>query len=313
MEESVAPEAAPEAVEASEEVSEQIEDSSQEDVVEGEEFSEGDSPAEKQLAELKRQLSLKIDGEEIDYDIDFEDEKSVEKLKRDLQEAFASKKRFQQASEISKKAEYALQLLQENPEMAMREMGIDPEQFAAGLIEKKIKEMEMSPEEKAQVEKEKRLQELEEKLAKAEQEKEEAHKRQMQQKYVQEIDNSIANALQEHPDLPKSDYTVKRIVDTLYRYTEAGIDVKVEDVIPTVKSQLKKEMNQMMELMPDEVFRAWLGQNNEKRLKEIRKKTAKSLPKTQKVDVRKVDTAESKNKKQITMKDFFKNLGSGER
>lgn len=258
--------------------------------------------AQDDIQQLKKQLKLKIDGQELEYDVDLSDEQKLEKLQRDIQKGLAADRRFQEASTKAQQAELALKLLQENPEEAMRQLGMDPEQFAAALIERKIKEMEMSPEEKAQTELRIKAEQLEKELERLRKEKELSEKQSLQQKYVQEIDNEIAEALKTVPDLPKSEYSVKRIVDTLLRYTEAGYDVTVKDVLPVVKSQMQKEMKMMIKEMPDEVFKAWLGQDNEKRLY---KKTP-PLPKKEKKDVAKASTKKEEPPRKITLKEFLK-------
>jgi hypothetical protein len=288
-----------------EEIQFQDSEGGEEEELTSEQVVEAKEDLKSELKQMSKVLKLKVDGQEIEQMVDLNDEEGLKKL---FQKGLAAEKRMHEAARQRKENEDLINFLQSNPEEALRRLGKDPELFAEEIITRKIKEMEMSPEEKAKLEMEKRLQEYEEKLQRIEQEKQETEKRALEERYATDLDQQITKALSDNPELPKSEYTVKRIANELYKYTQAGYDVTVSDVIPIIKKKMTSEIQQMFKLMPDESFEAWIGAENAKRLKEIRKKKVVSRPQVASniPSVRREEP--QKPTKKVRASDFFRKL-----
>ncbi len=68
---------------------------------------------------------------------------------RELQKSAAGSKRMQQAAELTKKNQRLVKMLTEAPEDALRELGVDVEQLAQGVLARKAEDSLMTPEERA--------------------------------------------------------------------------------------------------------------------------------------------------------------------
>src|SRR5688572_742490 len=99
-----------------------------------------------EAAERKaRKLKLKVDGAEIDYDIDAT---SDEDLATELQLAKAARKRMQEAADIRKKFTELVQRGQQDPFKAMEELfGVDGYKIAEEKLRQKYLEEELPPHE----------------------------------------------------------------------------------------------------------------------------------------------------------------------
>lgn len=292
-----------EVVEASGEESEEIVEEGAEDAA---------RPSEElktQIKELKKKFKLKVDGEDVEEEIDLGNEEEVTKK---LQLAKAAQKRMQETAKLKRDIESFFKALNENPEEVLEKMGLDLDGLSEKRINKKLEEMQKSPEQK---EKEKIMRELE-KLRK-EKEKSDADKQaaemaRLQDQYAMQIETQITDALK-NSKLPKSPYVVKRIADSLMFAMKNGYDVSVKDILPNIEKQIVGEINNMFEIMPEEVMEQIIGQQNLNRLRKRRVskgktavETAKDIKSTAEANKAKVD--DGKEKPKISYKDFFKNL-----
>jgi hypothetical protein len=280
-------------------------DASQEEALDSALLAEDLTPKQQQT--LKKMLKLKVDGQDVEQEIDFNDE---EGLRRMLQKGLAGEKRMSEAAQLRKDMEKVVEFLTNDPEGALAKLGHDPQKLAEKIIERKIKEMQMSPEEK---EKQELIRELErfkqEKKLNDELRQQQAIE-QDQEKYALSVDEQITKALMDHPDLPKSDYSVKRIVNELIKYTKAGQKVEISDVVPIVKSKMDKELRDMIGRMSDEAYEKWIGNDGIDRIRKIRKGKMKAKPVTSASigdSVSKAAPVEQQATK-MSAKDFFKNL-----
>lgn len=263
--------------------------------------------SKKEAQQLKKKLKLKVDGQEIEEEIDWNDDAKLQKM---LQKAYAADGRMQEAAKLKKQVEDLYNFINENPEEALRQLGKDPEKLAESIIERKLKELEMSPEEKEKQELQKRIEKYEKEIKEREEREKQLYFETQRKEYATQLDQKITSALEQNKDLPKSSYVVKRIADALYKYTKAGIPVEVDQLVPAVKTQIKKEISEMFQAMPDEAFESSLGKENLERLKRMRMAKMKKTQKPQPVR-RERETSQSvqKEPKKIPMREFFKRLG----
>jgi len=126
-------------------------------------------------AEAKRirELKLKVHGEELTEELPFEieeDPEVVEYLTKQLQLSKAAQRAMQEKSTFEKQVGQFFQDMKSNTKAKLIELGIDPKEFAAQVIEEEIKKAQMSPEQLKQMELEQELARLrEEAKAKEEQ------------------------------------------------------------------------------------------------------------------------------------------------
>lgn len=262
------------------------------------------------VAELKKRMKFRINGREVEKEIDFNDEDALREL---LQKGFAADERFQTASQLEKKMKQFAEALQEDPFEALRAAGHDPDKLTESYMKKRVEELAKSPEQlqleklQKEIEKERKMREqLENEKLTAEQQKVEAE-------YSRQLDEEITSALTSS-ELPKSPYVVKRIAENLMLAIEKGNeDVSVQDVLPIVERQIKQEIQQMFEAMPEDVIEKVLGNNVSNKLRKRRLSGMKKAPDTAS-GVKQTGQAELKKSqpkeeaKPVKARDFFKNF-----
>lgn len=265
--------------------------------------------AKKEDANRKKKLKLKVDGEEYDEDIDFDNE---EDLIKKLQYSKVAQKRMSEKAQLEKEVENFLTELRKNPRKVLSDprIGVDIKQLAASMIEEEIENSKKSPD---QLEREKlqaRLQELEDERKK---EKEDAQKRELdtlQQREFERYDMLMTKAI-EKSDLPKSPYVVKKMADYMLMGLKDGLDITPEDVLPMVRDEIQNDLKEMFAVMPDEVIEAIVGKDvfTRVRKKNVAKAKAGTPPKPINSSVKDSGTKESKSNdssaKKISYKDFF--------
>ncbi len=275
----------------------------------GSDLSEEDlKKADKQVAKLKKKL--KVGGKEIEVDED-------ELVKR-AQMGYSAEEKWQEAAKMKKQLEGFINLLQQDPASALEKMGFNVDELAEKRIQQRIEEMRKSPEQIKQEQVERELAQLK---AEREQERDEAQKREMvrlQEHFAVEIENDISSALDNNTlGLPKSPYVVKRIADTMILAMKHGYkDVKAKDVLPIVQEEIRKELSDMYQASPDEVFEQLVGKDRltKYRRGKIKKPAAKTASAS---DVKPTGAKEIRQttddrtpKEKTKARDFFKTLGT---
>ena len=283
-------------------------DSELAEVLESDEATEEEQAEAK--VELKRRMKFKVNGREVERDIDLSDEEGLQEL---LQKGFAADERFQSASALEKKMQEFAALMEGDPIQALIAAGHDPDKLTEAYMEKRVNELSKSPEQlqleklQQEIEKERKLREgLEQEKISAEQSKIEAE-------YSRQLDEEITDSLSSS-DLPKSPYVVKRIAENLMLGIQQGYeDISVQDVLPLVERQIKDEIRQMFEAMPEDLIEKTLGSDvstklRKRRLSKMKKapETATSVKATGKSEMKKTEVTEEV--KRIKAKDFFKNF-----
>jgi hypothetical protein len=262
--------------------------------------------------ELKKRLKLKVDGKEIEEEIDFNDD---EALRRHLQKSKAFDTRNKEYTGFKSQVDQFFKQLQEDPESVLEQLGMNVDDMATKRLQRKVEEMQKSPE---QLEKEKMAKELEKYRKEAEAYKkaqEEAQMETMKNKHAAEFENQISDALEKSKaKLPSNNPKVyAMIAKTMMDAIEAGYaDVTVSDIIPVVERQWKEELRSYFDTSSEDIMEDIIGKQNLERLrnKRLAKRGKKAPTAPVKADI--VDTgsakSEPKESKKQTMRDFFKNL-----
>jgi len=265
-----------------------------------------DGATEEDVANMIKEFKIKVNGKEQTVKLDLSDEDAI---KRELQMSKAGQSAMQRARELEKLYGDEIARLKENPWEVLKELDLDPDQLAEQRIREKVEELKKSPE---QVEKEKMQKELEQARAELNKQKEQAERakfEQLQQQAAAELESEIEAALDAHKDLPKTQKTVARIADALlWAETNGFEDVSVEDVLPSVKQEIRSEFNQLMDAMGEDAMEAYIGKRNLDRLRQKRLSKAKTNNIKNIEPTVKEKQASDKEKKRLRAKDYFKNL-----
>jgi hypothetical protein len=265
--------------------------------------------AAKEAARL-RSLRLKVDGREIEEDLPFEipdDPEAVEYMKRQLQMARMGSKRAQEYAQLEKEIRELITEGTKNPRKLLKELNIDERELARQIIEQEIENSQKTPE---QLEKERIEQELKSLKEEREREKQEFEQKEferLQDQAYEKYDQQMTTAL-EKSNLPKEPYVVKKIADYMLVALQQGYDVSADDVIPLVKQELEKDIQTLINAMPDEALEQFLGKQ---RLANFRKKNLAKAKEAVAVSSAKAvkdtggKTSVKEPEKKMSYKDFF--------
>lgn len=290
-------EASEEGAETVEELQDQIEDAIE------------DGASEEEIEDMIREFELKVNGKTVKKTIDLSDEDAI---RRELQMSAAGRQSMQELAEIKKLYTNELNRLKDNPWDVLEELGLNSEELAESLLRQKIAEAEKSPEQREREQMQRELEEARRELQRQKEEAELARMTQLEHEAAAELETEIEEALSSHETLPRSQKTIARIADTMLWAMENGYpDVTVKDVIPTVEDEIRKELQEFMSQLPDQMFDQYLGKKNMERLRQRRLNDLKKQPKKEKLKAttQSLKNTEDKPKKKMRAKDFFKNLG----
>ena len=290
------------------------EEAIEEEGEESEEESEEEEESDEEAKELKKILKLKVNGKEIEEEIDFNDE---EGLKRKLQKAYSAEQKWQEAANLRKDVEVFIKEMQTNPFAIMEQMGMNVEEVVGKYVDDKLVEMQKTPEQIEQEKVQKELEDLREQKKKMEDEAKEREMQQMRDKYAQEIENEIEAAITSRNNLPKSPYVVRRMADTWSTAINHGLEVSADQVLEVVEQEIIAELNDMFNTVPEDTFEAVvekvLGKNNLNRMRKNRVAKAKKAPQSTKSIKETGISAQNRNstdeEKAQTVNDFFKGIG----
>lgn len=231
--------------------------------------------SKKEVQNMIKEFHLKVNGKDYIKKLDLSDEEAV---KRELQKALAGQFSMEREALSVKQNKALLEKFVKDPFSVMQELGEDPEEIALNFLKQRAAEMEKSPEVKEREELQKRLMEREQELERIKQEKEQAEIERYRQEAAISLNNEIIDALSTHKDLPNTPKVVSLIASTLHqainKYGE--VDATVEDVIPTVRYKLEKEMEDFMNKISEhpDLFEKYVGK---KHLENYRNKTISKL------------------------------------
>lgn len=260
----------------------------------------------KEIQKMIEKFELKVNGRNVVKEIDLSDKEAI---KRELQLALAGRQTMQEMAELKKLYSSEIDRLRQDPFSVLRELGIDPDELSYAHLEKKVQEAQKSPEEQ---ERDRLQQELEELRSKAKQEEEkriQAEQYRLQEQASKQLDDEIDDALDEYKHLPRSPRVVKHIASVMMWALDNGMDnITVKDVLPTVEKELKKEISDIIDNLPEEFIEEFIGQRGMERLRKKRVAQANQQPKSV-ANIKpaaKAKSAESKPSVKRSLEDFLR-------
>jgi hypothetical protein len=306
-EQNSAPQSAPEAAapSAPESQSEGQLDQSPESSAPGKEAAAAPKAEEKKRL---KQLQLKIDGEELLEDLPFEvDEEHAEYMKKNLQLSKKAQKSMQESANMKSQVQQFVDLLTKDTKAALKQLGIDPKQFAAQVIEEELAKEAMSPEQRELEEHKAELKRIQEERKR---EKDEFEKREfdrLQQQEYERIDSKMSATI-EKSGLPKSAYVMKKMAQYMVDGMEMGVNLEPEDVIDLVKAEVHDDIRELVQSLGEDSVEQFIGKDV---LDKIRKKNiskSKQTPAAVKAAIKDVGAKSKeapKAQEKVDMKKFF--------
>jgi len=205
-----------------------VETTEQNSTLESKENSEVINPHKDTIDKMLKKHKVKVDGEEIEVD---EDE-----VLKNYQLKKASDKRFQEGMQARKQAEEFIRLLKTDPLKVLSHpsIGVDVKKWAEDFLVKEMQKEMMTPEQKQMEEYKSKLakyQELEEEAKrKSEDEKKEAVRNELREGYHKQIIGAL-----ETSGLPKTEYTVGRMIHYMAKGLQGRYELDASDVVDLVR------------------------------------------------------------------------------
>lgn len=273
------------------------------------EASTKEAKVEKEKAIEKRikKLKLKVDNKEYEEEVNLDDD---EYLTRQLQLAKMGQKRAQEKSELENEFRKFFQALQDDPMAILAsELKMNPEELIEQYINKQMEQAKKTPE---QLEREKLENELKAIREEREKEKQSARERELERITQQEYERTDALFDQAFAksDVPRTPYMVKKVADYMIEAVNAGYDLSPEDVIPLVREEMHKDLQNMFQVLPEEIVEQLLGDQVLNKLR--KRRIAKAKDSQARVAKPSIDetgktskNSENKPKEKVNYKDFF--------
>lgn len=258
---------------------------------------------------LLNSLKLKVNGQEFDEELPFqfeENPEAVEYLTKQLQLSKAAQSAMQENSSYKKQVNAFLGQLKGNTRQALVDMGIDPKEFAAQVIEDEIKKSQMSPEQRRQQELETELNTLKEEAKRKDDEFKSKEMERLQQMEFSKIESQMMNAIAK-TDLPKEPYIIRRVAEYMYTAAKHNVELTPDDVMPLVRNELLSDLQKIINSLPEDKAEEFIGKEVLNRFRKKNLAKAKQTPGSVKAGIKDVaKTPVSKEPEQKTYaKDFF--------
>lgn len=270
-----------------------------------------ESGDKKEAQRLMKKFDLKVKGQTISREYDLSDENF---LKNQFQLAEVAKQEMQSSAELKRAYQKEMERFKAKPWEVLKELGFDPDELAQSRIEQRIEEMKKSPEQIEQEQLREELKQAREEAKRVKEEKEALEMQKFQEQAKIQITDEISKAITTHGRLPNSPYVQKKVAAQLVWAMDNGFeDATADDVIDAVEHEMKLEMGQLYDEMPEELLEQFIGKKNIERMRKKRVAAAK-VPSVNDIKPTTLSTkaneAQSKKPAQpISSRDFFKKLG----
>lgn len=253
--------------------------------------------------ELKKVLKVKVDGEEFEETVDFNDE---EALKRHIQKARAFDKRSKEYSKYKADVDSLLEMLQKDPEGVLERMGVNVDEFSEKRLARKIEEMQKSPEQLEMEKMRKQIEQYENEQKELRTKAEKAEFERQKDEQAKEIQASIIKALDSSTFLPKDDPEVFNQIGQLMAVAmKNGMkDVTPEAVIPYIEKAYERRLANVISKLDDAGLEKFITKQRLDQYRLNKMSSKKPVPQAPKV----VDTGKKAKDEKPKEKYRLKNL-----
>ena len=177
----------------------------------------------------------------------------------------AASQKFDEAAALRKQVSGALEMIQRDPEEALRRFGIDPEEFATKTLTRRLQQEQMTPEQREQMTRQQQFAEREAQLSAREKAIEQKQQAEIVGQWEQRFQASFSNAAKQ-VGLPQSARVLARMADIADSYlandrddvTFTEIAEQVRDELAEENGHFLKELDgrSLLSVLPPEVVKA---------------------------------------------------------
>ncbi len=266
--------------------------------------------SKKEAQALRKKLTLKVDGEEFEEEVDFNDEES---LKRHLQKSKAFDKRLKEFSSYKNNVDKMIKLLQEDPEAFLEQAGLNVDEFAEKRLKKAVENMKKTPEQLANEKMQKELEDLKKRLKEEEDAKHQQEMERLRNEQATAVQSEIEAALESgKTKLPKKNpFVIQKIAQNMVLAMKNGYpNVTAMDVLPIVEKQWKEELRSYFDTSTEDIIEDLVGRTNldryrKQRISAARKAASQTQTAKQVVQDTGITRKEEAKKEPKTFKKMF--------
>ncbi len=233
--------------------------------------AEGVQQTPTEVKSMKEKFKLKVDGEDIEEELDWNDKEAV---KNKLQLAHAAKKRIGEAKTEKQKAMEILKAFEDGTLLSKHP---NARKLAEDLLMAQIQEEMLDPKDKEIRD----LRSKNEKYEMTEKQKIEAMRKEAAAKkefaIAQDFQNTIIEALNKS-GLPKTPKLVQRAADLMSKNLDLGLTLTIDDLVGELKGETTNSLKSIIKDADGEQLIAMFG---EELAKKIRKYDLKKLQESQ--------------------------------
>lgn len=207
-------------------------------------------PASETTQEGSTQKTPEVKEAERKYKLKFgktEREVSEKEALALAQKGWAADEKFQTAAQKQKEVDAFINRMKTDEDAFdefIKFIGKDPDDVYKKQLGKSLKRKVMTPEEVEREELRSKVQKYEAEKKEAEAKKHEEHVKALQEKYEQQYDKEMSEAIA-GSGLPKTPKTVKRCAQIMHRALEQGYDLPWSLVIEEVRNEYQNDMKEM--------------------------------------------------------------------
>lgn len=269
----------------------------------------------KEVQKMIKKLKIKVDSVESEEELPFEipDTEAARKFMTEkLQFAKKSHKTMQDKAAQDKMIQAFFNDLKTNPRKVLSNpnVGVNFEEMVDQYVQEQLENAKKSPEQLQREQTEAKVREREEAIEKERAALREERESAIREKIADQLDMEVNRAL-ETQDIPKTSHSIMKITDYMIAAHEQGQQLDAASAAKLYAEDLKKDFEAMVEKLPIDKIKAFLGP---KVLKELAKANvaqvkAKTAPLKDVKDVGVKKTEPKKEEVKETQSDFFRKLG----
>jgi len=221
-------------------------------------------PTPQQVQSQKRKFQYKVDGEDIEEEIDFSNE---EDLKKRFQLGHAAKKRMAEAVTEKQKALRITKAF-ENDDQFLDIISRHPKgrEIAEKFLLSKLQDEMMSPEEKEQRSTKNELEQLRKEKADRLESEKQTQAQKLEAQYADSYQKTIIDALNK-TSLPKTAGTIKRMASIMKKNLDLGLELTADDLALEVRGELSTDLRSIIGDATGEELIAMFGEDTAKKIR----------------------------------------------
>lgn len=224
---------------------------------------EGTAAKAAAAAARKEKFQYKIDGEDVEEEIDLSD---IEGLKKRMQLSYAADKRMGEARTVKQKAMEIVKAFEEDPTNLFRKLGPKGRQVAEQFLLEQINEEMLTPEQKKDRDDKSELQKLRDEKKKREEEDQNKQISAKEKEYASEYQTTIIGAL-EKCGLPKSPRLVADVARLMSKKLEHGIELDATDLAKLIREERGNDQKSIVKDMSGEQLIEYFGEDVAKKIR----------------------------------------------